>query len=552
MKKIKRAGTWKTYIHWPMAIAALALWVLSFFTDRLLFTYSLIPQAGYKGVGRLAFMAYTWALKFGYLAVLFMALQGVWRLFRRAQSEEKVRRMLLHAAFYFVLMFACLLIVWPGLWRGDEFTIFEAARGLNLQFWHHYLTSLYYIFSMMLLPFPTGILIVQLIMISLIVGYAVSALEARIGKLSWLLYIPLIFPAMIDNNNYIFRTVPYAYLELLFVVMAIERLKDERVGAGFWWGTSVLIALLGVWRSEGIYYLALGTAFIAFLYRKKVGKAWAAKLVLLPLALALALNAPQLIGLGLKGEDHSYELTAFTAQAAPLVQRAQAEGETELVQAIDRVLDKDILIRSLEEGNPFITIFTYDDLEREGYSDFDFTQFRSALMTLYLKYPDTLMKERLHCFLTASGMNPEVNGTARPYALFEDGGGEDQARVQSFKASSPLVNPPFPALRSPFIKFIDGRAQADPDRSTAIYRVFWNLIPPVAGLFIAILLMALRHRKWACAGALTLVAIKFPLVFMTSPVPYFKYYFPLYLIGYLAVFGYIAWRIHARRGERPC
>lgn len=120
-------------------------------------------------------------------------------------------------------MLVLLLLTWPGIWRMDEFGILTSAVQLFPHFWQNYITSVFYIFALMLFPFPAGVILVQIICISLIVARLVtlclSAEPEQIGKKKRnicyvLLLVPFLLLPVLDSNLYPMRVSVHAFLEL--------------------------------------------------------------------------------------------------------------------------------------------------------------------------------------------------------------------------------------------------------------------------------------------------------------------------------------------------
>ena len=89
-------------------------------------------------------------------------------------SVNKIKVIKRVAFGYFLLMLVLLLLTWPGIWRMDEFGILTSAVQLFPHFWQNYITSVFYIYALMLFPFPAGVILVQIICISLIIARLVT------------------------------------------------------------------------------------------------------------------------------------------------------------------------------------------------------------------------------------------------------------------------------------------------------------------------------------------------------------------------------------------
>ena len=132
--------------------------------------------------------AMTYGAKAVFLLVLVGLYQGAHYLFTKAD-----KRFVRYALIYFGVNMALLCLTWPGIWRMDEFGILNSAVLLLPVFWQNYLTSLFYVFSLMLIPVPSGVIVVQCAINSLVVGYLVKILVDKFGKWGLLSFIPFFF-----------------------------------------------------------------------------------------------------------------------------------------------------------------------------------------------------------------------------------------------------------------------------------------------------------------------------------------------------------------------
>ena len=62
----------------------------------------------------------------------------------------------------------------------DEFGVLFSASKLFPVFWQNYLTSVFYILSLMLIPVPSGVIIIQMLCISLLAGDIVRMCVKRL------------------------------------------------------------------------------------------------------------------------------------------------------------------------------------------------------------------------------------------------------------------------------------------------------------------------------------------------------------------------------------
>ena len=241
MKKIKQKFI-NGQLNKTCVIIALIHWLLSFFSDRLIFDY---VTWDFENLTQSIKTAMTIGAKAVFLLVLLLVWQGIWYFVKKAD-----RRYVRNALIYFVINLAVLLLVWPGIWRMDEFGILNSATLLLPVFWQNYLTSLFYVFSLMLIPAPAGIVIVQCACISLLAGYVITWFEKGFGRLGLLSFIPFLFFPVLDSNLYPMRMSLYAFLELSLVILLLEtRQQSEKLAKCI-----LLAAVVTVWRTEAVYY----------------------------------------------------------------------------------------------------------------------------------------------------------------------------------------------------------------------------------------------------------------------------------------------------------
>ena len=143
-------------------IVAVVHFVVSFFTDRLIFQYVLFDFSTTKNILRTIETA---GVKLAFLLFLIFLWQRIF-----ATIKYGGRLYLKVAGSYFLLMCLLLLMTWPGVWRMDEFGILSSSVQLFPHFWQNYITSVFYVLALMLFPFPAGVVLAQCMCIALVVA----------------------------------------------------------------------------------------------------------------------------------------------------------------------------------------------------------------------------------------------------------------------------------------------------------------------------------------------------------------------------------------------
>ncbi|MCR5419290.1 MAG: hypothetical protein K6E84_10270 [Lachnospiraceae bacterium] len=497
----------------------------------------------------------------------------------------------------------------------DEFGILSGATYLIPKFWQNYLTSVFYIFALMLIPIPAGVIIVQEAVISLLAAHVLclafehaesddgivdnSSRATRrsvkndakkqeesekkeegknAGKLSksmLLLLIPLVMLPVLDSNAYPMRMNIWAFLELTllskcyFLAMDLKKgrfkentpnnasqvsksltaLKTEL--SDNFSTTDVLIcgklrknlvslcglaAVVTVWRTEAVYYLILFPIllFIIRCYEKmgrkeseeetriKVGK-----YIAIYLCITIVLFAPQKVGEKFESGDQ-YELTGMVLPIVPLVKeadRVSSDKDKELLATVDRVLNVELILEKEKEGKNGINMFWGEPEFQRDYSADDFAAFRSAYYSLVIKYPAVFLKERFQTFCESHDLLMDTT------KLHTDMDNPNHAAFAQYPLSAPMSD----TIRSKVICLLELRSQSSYDKKLLLADPVYSATIPILVL-AALLAAALIKKKWMGLAVTVCSLIKVPLVFLTAPSRLFMYYYPVYLVGYFALF----------------
>lgn len=486
---------------------AVVHWLISLLTDHLIIT---CESSVVYGVWKALFLLFV----LGFYQV-------IGQLVYELQSGNKaVRKAVQLSGVYFLIMLVFLLLTWPGIWRVDEFSILRTARDLHIHFWQGYLTSVYYIICLMLLPFPVSVVLFMCVINSAVVGYLVYKLWMFTGrrKCAYLLYIPFLFFPVIDSNLYPMRMSIYAFLELLLLAKICFWAYENRLpkkGEFVW--TALLAGIVTAWRSESIYYLPLFPVLLIMFFWKKISKKQMGKALLAYLIFSVCLVGIQKIGEGGSGNGGSgdgYEITAIIRPLTPLVVDAAYAEEKDLIAAIDKVINCAYIFEGASEGEDGLAIFwtwAGSGLLKDNYTPKDFQNMKMAYYQLILRHPKTFIKERLYTYWNATGILGDLPNTEPP----------------SQPINRTVRNMTYALLELRFLENygIQGKASGF---------VYSSLLPSLV-LAIGALGFLLR-KKWIYAGCVIMVALKVPLIFLTAPGGLFMYYYSPYLCGWTFLF----------------
>ena len=451
------------------------------------------------------------------------------------------------AGGYMLFMMLLLLLTWPGIWRMDEFGILSSSVQLFPHFWQNYITSVFYILALMLLPFPAGVVIVQCGCIALIVARLVTLCmggkDENAGGLRhgwWMLMLPFFLLPVLDSNLYPIRMSLYAFLEVLliaelFFLAKKAREKAEEKELVSWIYITALAGVVTVWRTESIYYFA---AYPVLLLLAGRGRRYV-KQILIYLIVAVILFAPQKIGEKLTS-GQQYELTSVVLPLVPLVEAASEHADAqdrELLDVIDQVVNVEVTLRGAAEGKSGINLFWGEPEFQRTYTPEEFAEFKSAYYQLIVKYPTVFLAERWKTFLDSSDL---LENTTNLFAQ------DDVPNYRTFR-TYPLAGPINEKMRTGVIKILELRSAYNYDVKLVVTDFVYSAIPAILIMAIAAVILLLK-KKWTSLMLVATVLVKVPLVFLTAPSRLFMYYYSVYLFGYCVLF-YLIYMAYRRNYE---
>lgn len=474
-------------------------------------------------------------LKVLHLIFLYFLCAKIHKLFKN-KKEPKTKNEIIISLIYFIILISILLLIWPGAWSWDDIVILRNAASYNLTPWQHFFTGLLHVLSLQTIPIPSGVMIIQSLIAALIVGYCISNLSMIYGKnkrqiriLQIALMTIALLPPVVMYILTGFRMGMYTYIELLLIAeMIIIYKQQKKVTVKDIIKISFLTIIISTWRTEGIYY----PIFILILYfilgKKVISKKMAIISILTVIILNIAVGKINNIMIG----NNNYSIIATSEPVTALVRNSTEEDKQEL-EMIDKVVDVQFL-----KDNPEMTAegaYWEEDVMRE-YSDEEYSNYLKAYVKLALRHPGTVIKAMWDMFLkTGSGFGENsVQTTRSMFAgtinIYEFGErawmrwNSVTSRVEKYKKPLNLE------LRETVIRFLCGNNSEN--KLTIVHNIFWNLFIPFI-LILFSLIYKLIKKDWFMVFLILMVIARIPIVFLTSPAPYFMYYLSTYLCSYV-------------------
>lgn len=505
--------------------AALVWCLLTLATDRLFFRYDWHTP-------------YFFVYKALFLLLAFAVIHGGVNLVCSLRRKDPFTLAWLRWALpYLAVTLIVLVIVWPGCWGSDDLDVLHLARTLEPSSWQHFLTSGAFILSLMFIPLPGGVVLIQTLLIAGVVGCFLAAAETlavqrmpRAPARGWfaLLYIPFLLPPVVLHDMQPFRSTWSTWTELFTLFLLVWwYLRGRPVGKKQLAVLTLLGILTASWRSENIYYLAALPVLLVVLAVKKLVRP--AGVVLSAAVLVAGTLACNAYSSHLMGEAWLYQRVALCYQAAALVQDADPEADAEALALIDPIFDVQTCRDcSTLHGNQLRDAITRvsGDLTEE-----DWNNCKKGIVQLALKYPGSLLRERLGVFWnTVEQHETESNQKivfATTVLVYTDPPEAMRDNQKEFLYDSVAACPLNQTLRENFIMSLSYRTEF----LGGLVAVTWLMVPSFLLLAAAIVVLLLR-RRWMLFFAAGALAARIPLVFLTAPDTYFMYYLTPYIAGY--------------------
>lgn len=438
-----------------------------------------------------------------------------------------VSRFLKYFLVFLMLYMGFLLLTWPGIWRWDEFIILDGAKALYLNPYQNYLMSIFYILALMILPFPTGVIIIQIILCSILAGL-ICAMAVELfnlnSKFKMLLLVPFILFPSISSILYPIRSSIFAYLELfiyIYIYYFFIRKKEWSVTKIIIGAT--VIALLSALRSETIYYIIL-LPFITILFadRKKHVKEKCI-FILLTIIIGVPLIAGQK-NIEKKYLGDQYLIISTLNYIEDLNNNDFLEEDDK--EVINKVLSLDVL-REFGAG----AVWNNELNLINSYHEEDFTQFKLKYVELCLTHFNRFINLQGKIALNANGMggkytSPFIEKSYNLYSAdFLDSSKGDTVKNVFL---SERYTAPFDILLREYVIKVLQCVHINRAENNFLFAILYNSFIPLLGALVILCITKIESKAYFLAIILILI-IKTLLIIAAAPGGAFMYYFSTWM-----------------------
>jgi putative flippase GtrA len=494
-----------------MCLLILMQYLLTFFNDKLIFSYDK-PSFDYLypySLNRHEYIIIYIIIKICVLFFLFFLWNQIFKIFRKKTGENKYQ---LEGFLLVVAVFLILLIFqWPGIFAGDCYHLLEYATHLQLIPWHSIFTSMFYIFSLSIIPFPSGIVIVQIIIFGFLYShlYNVISLNLKKKKLRFLFLLPLAIPFIMSNMLYPFRTTYYFFVELYYFIYIFLVLKGKTVPKKLnLIVLTILCAFLIKYRAEGVVYLITFPIIFYFMTREIIDIKKYFKYMLFLVLATMLLSIPQKYFFD-KYYNKEYLIANFYLPLSDIFNNEKVDEDE---------INKIINVNDLKSyGGHYFFEHNYPNTNHgtvSSMSDEEQTKFIDNSIKIFIENIDIFIKSKTNTFFQTIGYKSILTDHYRDIYIFEN---------------------QYKAAEENFIEF----AYTTQNK----YRIFESMsmsykcndIIFAIAMSIIYLLYCLIKKKSLLFILTGTVLAKNAIVFMTAPSPFSPYYLGFYAIFYFTL-----------------
>lgn len=473
-------------------------------------------------------------LKLLFAFVLFFIFNFFLKFIEKIRSKDQFYITWLRiSAVYLLFMMVFFILIYPGHWVHDEFIVLNSVKNYSLFAWQNYFTNIYYTFCLYIIPTGVGIVLLQNIFISLVIGYIIGGLKEvfKNKKLWYFLFLPFILFPIVINNLYPLRLTIYSYIELLFIGrLILLHFKVIKINNPYLelFINSALITIIVFWRSEAFYYLLL-LPFIVIqlgIFNKQSIKKLTTYCKIIPAIIVILTG----YAINQYTSNPDYNLPVLATPLSTMVQKPlKGKNIQQDLNVIDQTLDLSVLKEhpSCEESPLWYGA-------KRPTAPINRSALYKSFIYVVANNPASFIKNRTCTFLADNSFTSTNNLPI--VGLYDNVKSIDAMNASSefmyFTETNYASTPISQNIRNIFTKIllmVDGNGKMTP-----LGHVLWNSIPAIL-LIILSLIYCIVNRKKFWIFIICLILARVIMLFLTSPARYFMYYLPVYMNGYFVV-----------------
>lgn len=445
------------------------------------------------------------------------------------KSDPNIKIFILVSIVYFLINLLFLFLVYPGAWMNDSFDVWNRAMNLEIYPGQGYFITIFYLFSIMLVPNAVGVIIFEILIFSIIMGRFIMICYKNIGKYSIILSLIFLMPPVLLYNVFPLRAGFTGYLIILCGTILFEIIKNNNYSKNYLIELTFYICLLSQIRSELCFILPLYFIFLICIYRNKTS--WRKSIIFCALTLIgiLILKIPTQY---YSDEEYGvYKLTPIINPLSSMIIDPELNILDEELESFNKIIPIDLLKKySSSIDTPLLYMAPKDSWNRNPNRE-EYIRFLNSYIKLVLRNPEIFIKVRLETFLSTNGIG------SLPIYLPDnlENNNENIYPIAISNTTAPKRNEIFKKLYN----LKDEKEYIL--TSEILHFLFWNSIVPL--LFSIITLIIGIYKKKLYSIILLMPIGEAIMIFLAvtnyNPMFHFPFYISGYALSFLVIWSYI-------------
>lgn len=469
-------------------------------------------------------------LKIMFFVLSYYILLKVKEIIYAYKQSDNVKVFVWISVIYFLINLFFLFLVYPGAWMNDSFDVWNRAMNLEVYPGQGYFITIFYLFSVMLIPNAVGIIIFEVLFFSIITGRFITLCYRNIGKYSFGLLILFLMPPVLLYNLFPLRAGFTGYLMILYGTILFEIIKEKKYSKNRLFELTLCVCFLSQIRSELCFVLPLHVIFLICIHPKNI--CWKNKFLwcILTFIGVLILKVPTWY---YSNDEYGvYKLTPIINPLSSMIVDSEIDISEEELYNFNIIIPIALLKEySSSIDTPLLYMAPKDSWNRNPTNE-EYKNFLKSYIKLIIKNPKIFIKVRLETFLATNGIG------SLPIYLPDDLANNDDGlypiaisnttaphRVQIFEKLYNLKDAKEYILTSEIIHFL-----------------IWNSIVPILFSIIGLIIGMYKRKLYSIILLLPIGEAVMIFLAVTSYNPMF--HFPFYLSGYTLSFLVIWSCIH--------
>lgn len=508
------------FIYFTIAVVH---FILTFYTDSLIFEYQDVNIFSIIRIKTIFFI------------ILILIWQLIGYVVKNYPTSAAIKAFIKFSGIYFLIIMIFQLSLWPFIVGNQMYYGYfnDTIHLTNTAVFQGIFIKYFRIYSLMLIPNISGISIVQIIIISLIIGHIMQKIKVyfNLNKSIYFFYIPFLSPLIIQYNLHMEKDVIYGYC-LLFLISVLLFVKlnksPDRLNKNLFL-IAFLSAVVASIRPGGIFFFVATPFMLYFLNYKFMSFRKILLFIVFNLIMSL-IFIPNIISTVVfnKYGDSYKNIYILNNTFKVLLQEAVENDNEYVLDEFDSgtsLKSEKLLSKNMVLGDGFFTELPERDQDK-------FEIISQKLMEEYFYEYIEYKFKRIPKKLRIIDLNPNPHDTSA----------YDEYSSQSYHSIKDKIVQISPSVYAKTINFF---------KTYNNYLVFpyYGLIMLFISMYtVAVFVSIIFNIKKALTISCFLIGY---IIFQILIVPYagFRFFFPGYLIGYLLIFYLIFYFIGNKKNN---